>query len=452
VIRKLSRHDLSSIPANLLEGALQITRTLEESGHRALLAGGVVRDLLLGRSIADLDIATSAPPEMVEALFHRTIPVGKQFGVVVVVVEGKQYEVATFRTEGGYLDGRHPTVVHFAGAEEDARRRDFTVNALFLDPESLEIIDYAGGLDDLERRLIRTVGNPAERFQEDKLRLLRAVRFACQLDFTIDDRTFEQVRKQAASLVRVSPERIRDELIKILTGPDAARGLDLLSESGTLEVILPEVAALKGIQQPPEYHPEGDVFVHTRLMFQLAGRIRDPILALAILLHDIGKPPTFTVRERIRFDGHDHKGAEMAERVCRRLRLSSEETAEVVELVREHLRFIPVREMRESTLKRFLRKDNIGRHLELHRLDCLASHGDLTSYGFCLEKLEEFGQEAMRPRPLLNGDDLIALGLEPGPVFSEILAQLEDLQLEGRLSSREAALDWVNANYGKSTG
>jgi poly(A) polymerase len=452
VIRKLTHQDLSSIPADLMAGALRITRRLEASGHRALFAGGVVRDLLLKRPISDLDIATSAPPDTVEALFSRTIPVGKQFGVMIVLAEGRQYEVATFRSEGAYLDGRHPTTVHFTSAEEDARRRDFTVNALFLDPESLEVIDYAGGLADLERRVLKTVGDPSERFEEDRLRILRAVRFVSQLGFEIDRRTFEQVKKRAASLVRVSPERVRDEILRILTGPDPVRGLDLLLESGILAVILPEVAALEGVPQPPEYHPEGDVLVHTRLMFKIAGRIEDPILALGVLLHDIGKPPTFTVKERIRFDGHDKKGAEMAKEVCRRLRLSSDETEEVVELVREHLRFIPVKEMRESTLKRFLRNENIEKHLELHRLDCLASHEDLTSYEFCVRKLAEFGREAMKPPPLLNGDDLIALGFKPAPLFSEILERLEDLQLEGRLQSREEALEWVKANYQEAPG
>jgi poly(A) polymerase len=407
----------------------------------------VVRDLLLGNPHSDIDIATSALPEEIEALFPQTVAVGKQFGVMIVVVNSINYEVATFRAEGGYVDGRHPSSVRFTGAEEDARRRDFTVNGLFLDPLATEVIDYGGGLEDLKRRLIRTVGNPAERLEEDKLRVLRAVRFVCQLNFEIHPDTWEEVKRQASKLLQVSWERIRDELIKILTGPAPARGLDLLSESGILDVVLPEVADMRGVPQPPEFHPEGDVFVHTRLMFQIAGRVRDPNLALAVLLHDVGKPATLTVRDRIRFDGHDQKGAEMAEAIGRRLRLPGEQIEEVVDLVREHLRFIPVAEMRESTLKRFLRKENIEKHLELHRLDCLASHGDLTSYDFCRAKLAEFSQEAMRPAPLLNGHDLIALGLTPGPLFSEILSSLEDLQLEGKIVSREEALAWVRSHF-----
>ncbi len=434
------------MPAPLTEGGLTIVKTLSGAGHRALFAGGVVRDLLLGNRVSDIDIATSALPQEVEALFPHTIAVGKQFGVMIVVINSTNYEVATFRAEAGYLDGRHPSSVRFTGAEEDARRRDFTVNALFLDPLTKDIIDYAGGLEDLKGRLIRTVGNPAERLEEDKLRMLRAVRFACQLGFEIDSNTWEEVRRQAGKLLRVSWERIRDELLKILTGPAPARGLDLLSDSGILNVILPEVAAMRGVPQPPEFHPEGDVFVHTRLMFEIAGQVPDPDLALAILLHDVGKPPTLTVRDRIRFDGHDQKGAEMAEAIGRRLRLSVQQIEELIELVREHLRFIPVQEMRESTLKRFLRKENVEKHLELHRLDCLASHGDLTSYDFCRAKLEEFSQEAMRPDPLLNGHDLIALGLTPGPLFSEILSSLEDLQLEGKIVTREEALEWVRSH------
>jgi len=447
VIQQLDADRLSAIPEPLIEGGLAIVKTLSGAGHRALFAGGVVRDLLLGNPVSDLDIATSALPQEIEALFPRTIPVGKQFGVMIVVLNSINYEVATFRAEAGYLDGRHPSSVRFTGAEEDARRRDFTVNGLFLDPLTRDIIDYVEGLEDLKRHVIRTVGNPVERLEEDKLRILRAARFACQLDFRIDPETWEEVRRQAGKLLQVSWERIRDELIKILTGPAPAGGLDLLSDSGILDVILPEVAAMRGVPQPPEFHPEGDVFVHTRLMFQTAGRVPDANLALAILLHDVGKPPTFTIRDRIRFDGHDQKGAELAEAIGRRLRLPGEQIEEVTDLVREHLRFIPVQDMRESTLKRFLRKENIHKHLELHRLDCLASHGDLASYDFCRAKLEEFSQEVMRPTPLINGHDLIALGLTPGPLFSEILSSVEDLQLEGKIATRDEAVEWVRSRY-----
>jgi poly(A) polymerase len=439
---------LEKIDPDLLAGALHVCQTLQNAGFVALLAGGAVRDLLLDRPVFEIDIASSAPPEKVQRLFPRTVAVGKQFGVIVVVHGNQQYEVTTFRRESGYLDGRHPTEIHFTDAEEDARRRDFTVNSFFLDPFTEELIDFAGGEADLRGRLIRTVGDPAERFREDKLRIMRAVRFACQLGFEIEAETFRHMQLSASGLTQVSWERIRDELLKVLAGPDPARGLVLLDESGILPVILPEVAAMKGVEQPPEFHPEGDVFEHTRLMLSLAGRL-DDVLAMAILLHDVGKPPTFTVKERIRFDGHAELGAEMAEEICRRLRLPTDQSEEIVDLVLNHLRFIPVQEMRESTLKRFLRKDNFHKHLELHRLDCLASHGDLSSYHFCRRKLEEFTLESLLPKPLIGGRDLIELGFQPGPLFSEILGSVEDLQLEGRLGTPEEALEWVRRHYPK---
>ncbi|MCH8321144.1 MAG: HD domain-containing protein [Acidobacteria bacterium] len=430
----------------MLKGALAILKTLHDQGHDAYFAGGAVRDLLLEKSISEIDIATSASPQEIEQLFPKTIPVGKQFGVIVVVQDTNNFEVTTFRKEADYVDGRHPTRVSFTDARHDVERRDFTVNALFFNPFTEEVIDYLKGREDLERKLIRTVGPPQSRFQEDKLRLLRALRFACQLDFEIEQQTYQQVKEHASQLTQVSWERIRDEVLKILTGPDPSRGLKLMSDSGILEVILPEIAAMQGVQQPPQFHPEGDVFVHTCLMFELSQE-RSETLALEILLHDVGKPPTFTIKERIRFDGHADLGAKMAEEICRRLRISNQQIEEVVDVVKDHLRFIHVQEMRESTLKRFLRKPNFSDHLELHRLDSLASHGNLSSYHFCQEKLEELSQEAMRPKPLINGHDLIRLGLEPGPLFSEILSAIEDFQLEGKLSSKEETLDWVKKHY-----
>ncbi|MCH6569025.1 MAG: HD domain-containing protein [Acidobacteria bacterium] len=430
----------------MLKGALAILKTLHDQGHDAYFAGGAVRDLLLEKSISEIDIATSASPQEIEQLFPKTIPVGKQFGVIVVVQDTNNFEVTTFRKEADYVDGRHPTRVSFTDARHDVERRDFTVNALFFNPFTEEVIDYLKGREDLERKLIRTVGPPQSRFQEDKLRLLRALRFACQLDFEIEQQTYQQVKEHASQLTQVSWERIRDEVLKILTGPDPSRGLKLMSDSGILEVILPEIAAMQGVQQPPQFHPEGDVFVHTCLMFELSQE-RSETLALEILLHDVGKPPTFTIKERIRFDGHADLGAKMAEEICRRLRISNQQIEEVVDVVKDHLRFIHVQEMRESTLKRFLRKPNFSDHLELHRLDSLASHGKLSSYHFCQEKLEELSQEAMRPKPLINGHDLIRLGLEPGPLFSEILSAIEDFQLEGKLSSKEETLDWVKKHY-----
>ena len=430
----------------LLKGALAIIDRLHDNGHEAYFAGGAVRDLLLRKDITEIDIATSALPDEVEGLFAKTIPVGKAFGVVVVVEGSSNYEVTTFRKESEYRDGRHPSSVEFTDAQSDVQRRDFTVNALFLIPADEQVIDYVQGQEDLERRLIRTVGSPDHRFSEDKLRILRALRLACQLGFEIEEETYHQVQRFAPELTQVSWERIRDELLKILTGPDPSRGLNLLLDSRVLERILPEAAAMAGVEQPPQFHPEGDVFVHTCLMFELAGKLTDT-LALGILLHDIGKPPTFTVKERIRFDGHVEQGARMAEDICRRLRISNDMTEPVVDLVKNHLRFIHVQEMRESTLKRFLRKENFDEHLELHRLDCLASHGNLSNYDFCKEKQEAFTLEQMRPKPLIKGQDLIDLGMKPGPVFSEILDALEDLQLEGHLTDKEESLDWVREKY-----
>ena len=434
------------VDPHLLKNALAIVKTLHDQGQEAYFAGGSVRDLLLEKNISEIDIATSASPQEIEQLFPKTIPVGKQFGVIVVVQDTNNYEVTTFRKEGDYVDGRHPTQVSFTDAQHDVERRDFTVNALFLNPFTEEVIDYVKGREDLERKLIRTVGPPQSRFQEDKLRLLRALRLACQLGFEIEQESYQQVQEHASQLTQVSWERIRDEVLKILTGPDPSRGLKLLFDSGILEVILPEIAAMHGVQQPPEFHPEGDVLVHTCLMFELSQE-RSETLSLEILLHDVGKPPTFAIKERIRFDGHADLGAKMAEEICRRLRISNQQIEEVVDVVKDHLRFIHVQEMRESTLKRFLRKTNFSDHLELHRLDSLASHGDLSSYHFCQEKLEELTQEAMRPKPFINGHDLIRLGLEPGPIFSEIMSAVEDFQLEGKLSSKEETLDWVKEHY-----
>ncbi len=433
---------LSRIDPTLLDGALAITRRLHAAGYQAYFAGGAVRDLLLGRELSDIDIATAAPPDVIQGLFGQTLAVGAQFGVIVVVVPPNQYEVATFRKETGYQDGRHPGQVESTDAREDALRRDFTVNALFLDPEGERILDFVGGQTDLEKRLIRTVGQARERFEEDKLRILRAIRFACALDFEIDSDTLAAIPAFSSTIRQVSMERIRDELLRLLTESGAARGLPLLLQTGILEVILPEVAAMSGVEQPPEFHPEGDVFIHTCLMFEYAGKI-NPALALGILLHDVGKPPTFRVEERIRFDGHAEVGAEMAHRICHQLRLSNELTHRVVDLVRDHLKFIHVQDMRESTLKRFLRREDFVDHLELHRLDCLSSHRNLSNYDFCKAKLEEFGKEVVRPKPLLNGHDLISEGFKPGPLFSEILTDLEDQQLEGSIQTREEAFAWL---------
>ncbi len=426
----------------MFNAARRIVEKLCSRGYRAYFAGGWVRDLLLGRQAKDIDIATDAPPEAVQRIFPSTTAIGVRFGVVQVRTYGRAYEVATFRREGPYLDGRHPSSVCYAGPKEDAKRRDFTINGLFYDPVATTVIDFVGGRKDLESRILRTIGSPRNRFAEDKLRMLRAVRFACSLSFSIDEAAWRAIKRMAGQIRQTSWERIRDEVLQILTGPDRSRGLDLLQESGLLQVILPEVEAMRGVEQPAEYHPEGDVFVHTRLAL---GLLKKPsaVLALGTLLHDVGKPATYTVQERIRFDGHVEVGAKMAEEICRRLRMSTDDTGAVADLVRNHLRFMHVHEMKESTLQRFLRKPNFADHLELHRVDCLSSHRKLDSYYFCRKKLTELRDEPAHVAPLLRGSDLISLGYEPGPIFSQILRTVEDLQLEKTLRSREEAIEYV---------
>ena len=419
-------------------------------GYEAYFAGGWVRDLLLHRKPKDIDIATSAHPEAVTALFGKTIMIGAHFGVVQVRLYGRYYEVATFRCEGPYFDGRHPSSVTYAGPREDAQRRDFTANGLFFDPVRNEIIDYVEGQSDLERKILRTIGNAEERFEEDKLRMLRALRFACNLGFSLAPVTWEAIRKMGSRIKQTSWERIRDELVQIFTGPNPGRGLELLSESGLLTEILPEVAAMRGIEQPSEFHPEGDVFEHTRLAL---GLLRRPsaVLALATLLHDVGKPLTYSVRDRIRFDGHVDAGVQKAGEICRRLRFSNADSDAILNLVRHHLRFMHVYEMKESTLRRFLCLPNFKNHLELHRVDCLSSHRQLDSYYFCRRKLREIQREPNKAPPLLRGQDLIDLGYPPGPLFKEILRQVEDLQLENTLGTREEAMDYVRKNFPKNS-
>jgi len=426
--------------------ARRIVDKLRRHGYEALFAGGCVRDRLLRRKPPDIDIATNALPESVVALFPHSNIIGARYGVVQVRLYGCSYDVTTFRSEGPYLDGRHPSSVVYSSPEEDARRRDFTVNALYYDPIADRVIDYVRGKADIFGRLIRTVGEPKERFSEDKLRMLRAVRFACGLAFRIEAGTWEAIRHHAEEITQVSWERIRDETIKIFTGPDPSRGLDMLSDSGLLKFILPEVQAMHGIPQPPDFHPEGDVFTHTRLAL---GLLRKPsaVLALATLLHDIGKPPTYSVQERIRFDGHVEVGARMAADVCRRLRLSNDQTEQIVDLISHHLRFMHVRGMRESTVKRFLSKPNFRDHLELHRVDCLSSHRDLDSYRYCLQKLSEYERLPPPLAPLMRGRDLIDMGYKPGPIFSRILSMIEDLQLEGTVKTRDEAVEHVRKAF-----
>lgn len=438
-------------------GALQIVKTLEEKGHEAFFVGGCVRDALLGVECDEIDIATSATPEQIQGAFAKTVAVGESFGVVLVIRGDMKFEVATFRRESNYGDGRHPEHVDYTkSAEEDVRRRDFTINGMLYDPISRELYDYVEGLGDLERRLVRTIGNPEERFSEDRLRMMRAVRFASCLGFELDGAALSAIRDEAAAISVVSGERIREELVKILTRRNPGNGLKLLSSSGLLEHFLPEVECMHGVQQPPQFHPEGDVFEHTCLVMDMLhgntdGRYSEE-LAVAALLHDVGKPPTYSESDRIRFNGHDRVGARMSEDICRRLRFSKKQIKRISELILEHLKFKDVFNMRESTLKRFLSLPYFEEHMQMHLADCMASHGQTDAYDFIREKMEEYGREEIKPPPLLSGRDLIDLGYSPGPVFSEILGRVEELQLENRLASKEEALDFVLKNYPRGRG
>jgi tRNA nucleotidyltransferase/poly(A) polymerase len=438
-----------ALPAHLSrepswQTATSIVRRLQENGFNALFAGGCVRDALRGRASKDIDIATSATPAEMQRLFQKTIPVGVQFGVVRVLQNGSEFELATFRSDGQYLDGRRPVAVRFATPEEDAQRRDFTVNGMFYDPVDDRILDFVGGQADLEQGIIRAIGVAEKRLQEDRLRLLRAIRFAVSLDFEIDPLTWKAVQTHAPEIAQVSPERIREELVKTFANPNRVRALDLLEASGLLQIILPEVSALKGCEQPAEFHPEGDVFVHTRKMLGLLPADASPILVLAVLLHDIGKPPTqsFNAQDnRIRFNGHDRVGAEMTENVLTRLRFSRAEIDAVVEAVRNHMVFKDVLQMRPSRLRRFMARDTFPLELELHRIDCVSSHGSVENYDFLKQKAAELATEPLIPPRLLTGQDLIALGLKPGPAFGRILEAVQTAQLENEITTREEALE-----------
>lgn len=432
------------------QAARAIAQRLRAAGYVAFFAGGCVRDRLLGRPPKDFDIATNAPARSVQELFTRTVPVGVQFGVVVVVVEGQAVEVATFRSDAAYLDGRHPSSVRFGSPDEDARRRDFTINGMFIDPVTEAVIDYVGGQADLRAGVIRAIGEPAARIGEDRLRMLRAVRFASRLGFHIEPATWAAIRTAAASITDIAWERIGEEVVRILTDSEAGsarRGFELLDSSGLLAPILPEVAALKGVEQSPDYHPEGDVFVHTLgLLEQLT--YPSETLGLGALLHDIAKPRCAQRGERrITFYGHSELGAEMAVAICQRLRRSRETWERVAVLVRDHLRLLHAPQMRLSTLKRFLASDGIEELLELARLDAMASNQDLTYYRFCSQKLRELGVTAIKPPPLLRGHDLLALGFEPGPQFGVILEAVAEAQLENVLHTREEAIAWVRQRY-----
>ncbi|MBV9341033.1 MAG: CCA tRNA nucleotidyltransferase [Acidobacteria bacterium] len=461
-----------------------IVERLRERGHRAYLVGGCVRDLLLGREPADYDVATDATPQEVMGIFPETYAVGVQFGVVLVPIpevqqsrflDGSQtahdsagggatgtgelafsgqrhkfaIEIATFRSDVGYSDGRHPDQVRFShDPREDVERRDFTINGLLLDPMNNQVLDYVGGQQDLAAKIVRAIGNPAVRFVEDKLRMLRAVRFAARFQYTIEPRTFSAIRELAPQIDQVSRERVRDELTRMLIEGHARRAFELLDESRLLQEVLPEIAAMKGVEQPPEFHPEGDVFLHTLLLLEKLPQPCSVTLAWGALLHDVGKPPTFRrAPDRIRFDDHVNVGVKMAEAICRRLRFSNHGTEQILSLVGNHMRFADAERMKPSTFKKFVRLPHFGEHLVLHRLDCESSHGSLRIYDLMQQKIGQLPPEALHPPPLVRGNDLIAAGYVPGPMFKNILSAVEDGQLEGRLHTRSEAMRFVREHF-----
>jgi poly(A) polymerase len=449
------------------EAALTIARRLRELGHAAYFAGGCVRDLLLGVDPHDFDVATSATPDQVQAAFPRTESVGAHFGVVLVIelVHGERTatEVATFRNDGAYSDGRRPDAVRFSlDPREDVLRRDFTINGLLLDVIAYEegdrlqdcVRDFVAGQIDLEWKLVRAIGNASTRFAEDKLRMLRAIRFAARLDFAIESRTMAAIQEQAVTITQVSAERVRDELTKILTEGGARRGFELLDESGLLREVLPEVARMKGVAQPPQYHPEGDVWTHTLMLLEHLPKAASPTLAWGMLLHDVGKPATFTPPDparpgdRIRFNGHVEIGVAVARTILLRLRFSNDDMEQILALIKHHMQFGDVTKMKQSTLKRFLRLPKFDEHLALHRADSLSSHGALGMYDFAKQHFDEMGEEQIKPRLLLDGEALIAAGYKPGPGFREMLVAAEDAQLEGVVTTPEAALRFVEDRFG----
>jgi len=454
------------------ETATNIVKKLRQEGYSAYFAGGCVRDQLMGNTPNDYDIATSARPEQVMRLFSQTVTVGARFGVVLVLMDGQQVEVATFRSDGNYADGRHPDEVTYTDdARLDVLRRDFTINGLLWDPLTETLLDYVGGREDIRSRVIRTIGDPQHRFQEDRLRLIRAARFSARFGFELETATRDVIQILADQISRVSKERLRDELVKILTEGYASNGIRLLESLRLLRQILPEISDLRGVEQPPEFHPEGDVWVHTLLMLQIMDETKrdlahrsDPTatdwaathgnesypsisLALGVLLHDVGKPPTFEVKDRIRFNNHCEVGARMALRICDRLRFTNKQIESVTQLVRDHLKFKDLPQMRPATLKRFLRQEGFEEHLELHRLDCLGSHRNLDLWRLSKDHLTHLKPEEIRPVPLISGDDLIALGYRPGPIFKEILKAVEDAQLDLVIHDRAQALNWVENHF-----
>jgi poly(A) polymerase len=446
--------------------AIHVVRELRRHGFRSYLAGGCVRDMVLGLEPTDYDVTTDATPHDVMRIFPETYAVGAQFGVVLVPVpkQGREFapagpphpiEVATFRSDGLYTDGRHPDKVQYSKSpEEDVQRRDFTINGLLMDPlDGDRVLDFVGGRADLAAGVVRAIGDPERRFQEDKLRMLRGVRFAARFGYAIVPATFAAMRKLAPGIHQVSRERVRDELTKMLTEGHARRAFELLDQSGLLQEVLPEITRMHGVEQPPQFHTEGDVFVHTMMLLEQLPAGCSPTLAWGALLHDVGKPPTFRVApDRIRFDGHVEVGVAMAHEICNRLHFSNDDTEQIEALVANHMRFKDVERMKPATLKRFLRLPQFGEHLQMHRMDCLASHRDLSLYEFVQEKLRTTPPEEIRPMPVLSGRELIELGYRPGPRFKEILAAVEDAQLEGKLHTREEASAWVKSEFPAAAG
>ena len=442
--------------------AIDIVRELRRHGFRAYFAGGCVRDMLLGLEPTDYDVTTNAVPNEVMRIFPETYAVGAQFGVVLVPVPNygdrevlppehpHAIEVATFRSDGVYSDGRHPDEVQYSKSpEEDVQRRDFTINGLLMDPlDGDRVLDFVGGCADLAAGIVRAIGDPERRFLEDKLRMLRAVRFAARLGYAIDPPTFVAIKKLAPQIHQVSRERVRDELTKMLTEGHARQAFELLDSTALLKEVLPEIDRMHGVEQPPQFHPEGDVWIHTLMLLEQLPPNASRTLAWGALLHDVGKPATFRVApDRIRFDGHVEVGVRMAHEICRRLNFSNDDTEQIEALVANHMRFAHVERMKDSTLKRFLRLPKFDEHMELHRIDCLSSHRDLSLYDFVGEKLRTTPPEEIRPAPLISGRDLIELGYEPGPRFKEILSAVEDAQLEGKLHSREDAVGLVQQEF-----
>jgi poly(A) polymerase len=448
--------DLSDKSANAAidkrQEAARIVLQLRSAGFEAYFVGGCVRDFVMGVVPVDYDIVTSALPDQVMALFNRTVAIGAKFGVVAVIVEGHSFEVATFRNDDVYIDGRRPSNVHFTSAKEDVFRRDFTVNGLLMDPITGEITDYVNGLADIEKKIVCTIGDPDKRFQEDHLRMLRAIRFTANLNFNLNSFTQESIAKNVAQIQTISSERIQDELKKLLCRGGARMGLELMAQTGMLREILPEVDAMQGVEQPPRFHPEGDVWQHTLIMLEILSEENrteaNPVLAWGALLHDVGKPVSRTDDENgVHFYGHAKQGEQIADEIMHRLKFSRAQREAVLDLILQHMNFMNVQKMRPARLKRFLRMPDFDLHLELHRLDCLSSHGMLDNYQFCRNQLENFAVEELHPPRLLSGDDLIAMGFAPGKIIGEILHALEDQQMEGIVNSKDEAKIFIENSW-----